>query len=128
MKSIRLVGLLIGLITLLLGCAPSEATVGTEADIRGNITTIHQAEAQRREEGVIGSVLIEGVIQEDTEFDRASVTITDKTRIFEHAGQEHRPVTFESLEIGQRVQARFTGPVMESYPVQATAIEIVILK
>jgi len=128
MKSIRLSVSLIGLISLLLGCAPSGATPSTGADIRGTITDILQADAQSREEGIIGSVLIEGVIEEDTQFDKASVTITDKTRIFEQKGQERLPMTFESLKIGQRVQARFTGGVLESYPVQATASEIVILK
>jgi hypothetical protein len=128
MKSIRLLGLLIGLISLLLGCGPSGTTPGAGADIRGSITDIQQADAQSREEGIIGSVLIEGVIEEDTEFDKASVTITDKTRVLEQKGEDRLSVTFESLKIGQRVEARFTGPVMESYPVQATASEIVILK
>jgi len=128
MKSIRLSVSLIGLISLLLGCGPSGATPSTGADIRGTITDILQADAQSREEGIIGSVLIEGVIEEDTEFDKASVTITDKTRVLEQKGEDRLSVTFESLKIGQRVEARFTGPVMESYPVQATASEIVILK
>ena len=128
MKSIRLLGLLIGLISLLLGCGPSGIIPGAGADIRGSITDIQQADAQSREEGIIGSVLIEGVIEEDTEFDKASVTITDKTRVLEQKGEDRLSVTFESLKIGQRVEARFTGPVMESYPVQATASEIVILK
>jgi hypothetical protein len=128
MKSIRSVGLLIGLISLVLSCGPSGAILDTGADIRGSITNIHQADAQSRDKGIIGSLLIEGVVEEDTKFDKARVTITDKTHIFEQKGEDRRPVRFESLEIGQRVQARFTGPVMESYPVQATAIEIVILK
>lgn len=128
MKSIRLSVSLIGLISLLLGCGPSGATPSTGADIRGTITDILQADAQSREEGMVGSVFIEGVIEEDTQFDKASVTITDKTCIFEQKGQERLPVTFESLKIGQRVEARFTGGVLESYPVQATASEIVILK
>ena len=128
MKSSRLVVLLMGLMVMLVACGPSGAGVGAQADIRGTITNINRADAQSREKGIIGSVLIEGAIEHDTEFDKASVTITDKTGIFQQEGQGTARVTFESLEIGQRVQARFTGPVMESYPVQATASEIVILK
>jgi len=128
MKSSRLVVLLMGLMVMLAACGPSGAGVGTQADIRGTITNINRADAQSREKGIIGSVLIEGAIEEDTEFDKASVTITDKTGIFQQEGQGYIRVTFESLEIGQRVQAQFTGPVMESYPVQATASEIVILR
>lgn len=128
MKSIRFVELFIGLLLLTFGCGTSETTDDIGADIRGNITTIHQADTQRREKDIIGSILIEGAIEKDTQFDRASVTVTDKTRIFELNGQDRRSVTFGSLNVGQRVQAQFIGPVMESYPVQATATEIVILK
>lgn len=128
MKSIRLLGLLMGLTSLLLGCAPSGSAPVAGADIRGTITDIYQADAQSREGGIIGSLLIEGVIEEDTQYDKASVTITEKTRIFEQKGQDRLAVTFESLQIGQRVEAWFTGPVMESYPVQATASEVVILR
>jgi len=35
-------------------------------------------------------------------------------------------VSFEALEAGQQVQLWFTGPVMESYPAQARARQIVI--
>lgn len=128
MKGSRSVVLLLGLMVMLVACGPSGAEVGTQADIRGTITNINRADAQSGGKGIIGSVLIEGAIEEDTEFDKASVTITDKTGIFQQEGQGYSRVTFESLEIGQRVQARFTGPVMESYPVQATASEIVILR
>jgi hypothetical protein len=128
MKSIKSAGLLIGLMTLLLGCGPFGAGEGGQVDIRGTITSIHRADTQSQEEGIMGTVLIEGAVEEDTEFDKASVTITEETRIFEQEGQGRRAVTFEALQVGQRVEARFTGPVMESYPVQATAREIVILQ
>lgn len=109
--------------------SPLQTTpTGKEAHIRGNITVILQADLQGRERGIIGTVLIEGVMEKDTEYDRASVTITNKTRILEQEGQVYRSKTFNDLKAGQKVQARFTGTVLESYPVQATAIEIVILK
>ncbi len=109
--------------------SPSQTTpTGKEADIRGNITVIQKADLQSRERGIIGTVLIEGVLEKDTEFDRALVTITNKTRILEQEGQVSRSKTFDDLRAGQKVQALFTGTVLESYPVQATAIEIVILK
>lgn len=128
MKSIRLAASLIGLVSLFLGCALPGATPDGDADIRGTITSIHPANTESEEKGIIGSILIEGVVEEDTEFDKASATITDETRILEQKGEDRRAVGFEALQVGQRVEARFTGPVMESYPVQATAIEVVILK
>jgi hypothetical protein len=71
--------------------------------------------------------LIEGPIADGTRFDKASVRITSETRIWVQQGAERRPASVEDLADGRQVEARFTGPVAESYPVQATASEIVIL-
>jgi hypothetical protein len=75
-----------------------------------------------------GSILIEGQIENDTSFDKAAVTITTQTHIFEQVGQERRPATFAALQIGQQVEVWFDGPVAESYPVQARASDVMILK
>lgn len=121
-------GMLVGLLSLVLGCARSGSAGNAEADIRGRITSIHRADVRARERGIIGFVFVDGIKERDTKFGKASVRITNKTGILKQEGQDWRPVTFESLKIGQRVEVRFTGPVMKSYPVQANAIQIVILK
>jgi hypothetical protein len=59
--------------------------------------------------------------------DRASVAVTAATRIVDARSGERRVVTVDALAVGQRVEARFAGPVAESYPVQAVAGEVVIL-
>jgi len=128
MDGLRAVGLVIGLLSLVLACSRLSEGEGAAADIRGNVTKIYRADVRGRERGILGSILIEGVGEEDTKFDKASVTITEKTRIFEGRGRGRHPVKFEALELGQRVEARFTGPVLQSHPVQARAREIVILK
>jgi endonuclease/exonuclease/phosphatase family metal-dependent hydrolase len=100
-----------------------------EADIRGRITNIHRARSDNGgSDKLLGNVLIEGVKEADTNFDKASVRVTNETRIFDQRGKERKQVSFDDLKTGQKVAARFNGPVMESYPVQATAVEIVILK
>jgi hypothetical protein len=54
--------------------------------------------------------------------DRASVTITGATRVFAVIeGQDPVPVDYLALRVGGQVEVWFTGPVAESYPVQATA-------
>ena len=98
-----------------------------KVDIRGKITNIHRA-GQDVDDKLLGSILIEGAKEADTEFDKASVRVTNETRIFDERGRERRQVSFYSLKTGQKVSARFVGPIMESYPVQATASEIIILK
>jgi endonuclease/exonuclease/phosphatase family metal-dependent hydrolase len=97
-------------------------------DIRGNITNIHRASADGGNNKLLGTILIEGSKEGDTNFDKASVRVTTETRIFDHRGKERKPASFDTLKKGQKVEARFNGPVMESYPVQTTAGEIVILK
>jgi hypothetical protein len=93
--------------------------------VRGEITSLTLAEGGAGD--VMGTILIEGVLEEDTSHDRASVTVTNQTLILDNRSGESQAMGFQVLEVGQRVEARFTGPVMESYPVQATASEIVIL-
>jgi hypothetical protein len=95
--------------------------------IRGTITLIRLPPPNTATHSV-GSVLIEGVVEADTVYDRASVAVTHQTQIFDQTTVERRAVTFDALQHGQRVQVLFSGPVAESYPVQATAAEIIILR
>jgi hypothetical protein len=37
------------------------------------------------------------------------------------------PATFEVLEVGQLVSATYSGPILESYPLEGGASSIVIL-
>ena len=103
------------------------AHVAGGPSIRGAITTLNAADGSWNA-GILGSVLIEGKLQSDTSFDKASVTVTDKTKIYREDAQGRHLVDFSYLRVGQIVAATFTGAVAESYPVQATAREIVILK
>jgi hypothetical protein len=119
-----IVGLLLYLFLALIGCAPDETTPASPPAIRGSIT---QRSAGTGGE-LLGSILVEGQIEEGTSFDKASVAVTSGTRIFEQVGQNRQPTTFAALQVGRQVEAWFDGPVAESYPVQATASDIVILK
>jgi hypothetical protein len=97
------------------------------ANIRGKAMKVTPATEEAKKKGQLGTVLIEGVKEETTQYDKASVRITDKTKIEKLAGKERKPAKFEDLKVGAKVQAKFTGPVAESYPVQATAGELLIL-
>ncbi len=54
---------------------------------------------------------------------KASVRMTNGTQVLR---QGEGVVSATELRVGQRVKVWFTGPVMESYPLQATAGVIVI--
>lgn len=102
--------------------APAAATAETGADIRGTLTRITTDPDRPGPR-----LLVEGKKEPDTQWDRAWVQITPETRILARQGSTDRPAKPADLAVGQTVEARFTGPVAKSLPVQATAKEIRIL-
>lgn len=132
MKTSSLAGILILLTFILMSCepsSPSPAPIETpmfletkNPSIRGIIKSISTPE------GKITGIYIEGIKEADTTYDRASVGFNDETHFYFYAGGDFMETDATQLEVGQTVEAWFTGSVATSYPVQAWAIEIVILK
>ena len=60
-------------------------------------------------------------------YDRAMVRTTADTVVWAPAGEDRRTLTAGDLRDGLRVAVRFTGPVAESYPVQAVAADVEVL-
>jgi len=123
MKYIRLFGLLallMGLVVVTVGCASPPKALDTEADFTGWVTEIHPI----GEKGTLGQILVED--QSDKLVAKYMVTIKDETLIFKQDGEERRQVDFEALETTQQVQIWVSGPIMESFPMQATAQQVVI--
>jgi beta-N-acetylhexosaminidase len=109
----------LAIVVMLLGCQSLLAV-----DVRGKITTV----SVNPSNPAIGSVLIEGKLEKDTSVDKASTRVTAQTKVFRMQDGKKVAATFGDLKVGQTVEATFTGPVAESYPVQAAAGEIVILE
>ena len=65
---------------------------------------------------IIGAILIEENPKENWGSAKTWVRITDATRIFKRQEQDLIPALFAELQIGDRAEAWFTGPVAESYP------------
>ena len=98
-------------------------------DIRGRIVEFHQMEKPGPERtAVLGAILLEGAVEDDTQYDKASIAVTRSTRIFRQSAAEQRPAAFADLRVGQVAEAKFAGPVRETYPLQGTAAAIVILE
>ncbi|HHY38988.1 MAG TPA: DUF3221 domain-containing protein [Clostridia bacterium] len=95
----------------LLGCSGGDA--GQEIDIKGKITEVIVGDG-----GDVTGILVEGN-PGDGEYDKARVRIDEETRILE--GKDGENLTSHDLKKGLTVEVIFTGPVAESYPVQATA-------
>jgi hypothetical protein len=112
---------LVALLFLPAGCGGASADV----NIRGSIASL---EAAQNGGDVLGTMLVQGAIEEDTEYDQASVRITRSTKIVAGEGYGASSATFEDLVVGRRVEVAFEGPVAESYPVQATAAQVTIIR
>lgn len=89
--------------------------------IRGIITTLSNPDDN------ITGLLVEGVIESDTLYDKAYIKVTDDTTIFLRENNEYTEMKRSDLKIGQTIEAFFIGPIATSYPVQATAGEILII-
>ena len=86
---------------------PSEAPY-----IQGAITTVKEKQ-----------ILVEENAAEASGSAKASLRLTDSTRILRRSGAAAR---LSDLRVRQRVRAWVAGPVMESYPARAMAAVIVI--
>lgn len=91
-------------------------------DIRGVIQEIYTPG------GSVSGLFVEGKKETDTTYDRAQVGIDEKTKIFKEQEDKYVNATISDLQLGQTVEILFTGPILTSDPVQASALEIVITK
>jgi beta-N-acetylhexosaminidase len=89
--------------------------------IRGEIQKI-----STNTSGNITSLFVEGKIEQDTGHDKASISITKKTKIYEADGK--KKIEASSLKEGMKVEVVFEGSVRTSYPIQADAKTIRVLK
>jgi hypothetical protein len=101
----------------------SQSFSSSQVDVRGAITRIEKGRGE-----LLARVLIKGVKEPDTRVGEAIVNVTAETELFIRRGGERKPAEFAALKKGQRAEARFTGLVIDTNPVQAVAAEITILE
>jgi len=89
--------------------------------IRGTIIDISARE------GRAYGFLVEGVIESDTDYDKAFIGITETTRIYLETDSGYEVADPDQLTVDMKVEVLFTDIIMESYPVQAEADEILII-
>ena len=103
-------------------CTSATKPIETEADFIGFITEIHSLQ----ERGISGQIAAES--HADKIVTKYVVTIEDETLILKQDGNNLHKAAFSALETKQWVQIWFSGPVMESWPMQATAKQVVIIE
>lgn len=93
--------------------SPEQNNVAGKIDIRGLLTEI-----------ATGTILVEGILAEGTQYDKAWVILDENTEIV--SGETGENFAAGNLKAGMMVEVVFGGPVMESYPVQAHARRITV--
>jgi hypothetical protein len=87
--------------------------------IRGTITNLAPIAGR-------GVILVEERPQDQAGSNKASITVNAATRIYRGRVSTSTKGSFGDLRTAQLVEVWFTGPVLTSYPVQATASVILI--
>lgn len=113
MKTLAIVSLLLIACAAPVAAPPPEAQESSvsEPDIRGEVTNIDGARLRIEE------------LPKEERGAKAVVKIADETIIRDSAG---RPASSSAIRTGHIVRVWYTGPVMKSYPLQATAARIEI--
>jgi hypothetical protein len=106
---------------LLVASACGGGAVDRPADITGIVTSV-----SGRTDG--GSVLVESDPSPPTAGQKASVAVTSSTRISRRAQGGDITATMRDLVPGAVVQVWFDGPAAMSYPIQAKALALVIVR
>ena len=99
--------------------ARSNAAPNGPPSIRGTITSVRPLGGQ-------GVILVEERAQDRAGSDKASITVNAATRIYRGRVDASTKGSFSDLRNAQVVEVWFAGPVLTSYPVQATASVILI--
>jgi len=99
--------------------ARADAAPSGSPSIRGTITSLTPIAGQ-------GVILVEERPQDQAGSNKASVTVNAATRIYRGRVSASTKGSFGDLRKGQQVEVWFNGPVLTSYPVQATASVILI--
>ncbi len=71
----------------------------------------------------LASLRVEAVPGEEAGSDKAMVRIEQGTHLLNASGQK---IGLSQFKVGRKVRAWFTGPVRESYPVQADASTLIL--
>jgi hypothetical protein len=117
--STALLLLLIAAVLVLLLMSRGDAAPNGPPSIRGTITSLTPIAGQ-------GVILVEERPRDQAGSNKASVTVNAATRIYRGRVSASTKASFSDLQAGRLVEVWFAGPVLTSYPVQATASVILI--
>lgn len=72
------------------------------------------------------TILVRGKPEQGAQYDAASIRVTEEAKVFRGSREAPELASPQDIAQGARVSVWFTGPVAESYPVQASAGTVLI--
>ena len=113
-------------LTIAAACATKVALPSRDPEVRGIVTAVTPSEAGETGGERLGTLRIEENPADSSGSPKWVLTITANTIVLVRPGEITEPASFQRLVTGQRVDAWITGPVRESYPMQAEASHILV--
>jgi hypothetical protein len=92
--------------------------------LQGRIKKIHPADGSPPAQRILGTILAEG--KRGSEIIEAAIGITIDTQIFKEEGGKKKPGNFGDFKVGQWICIQFSGPILQTHPIQGEAKEIII--
>jgi hypothetical protein len=121
MTSLAFVGALVAAALALTACAPTQPS-GDGPQLLGVVTTVDAA-GKTPQLLVVWDTRLGGQL----EYDAASLAVPRSANVFRrNTDASYTRFPAQDLKVGDVVEVRITGPVRESYPVQADADQIVV--
>jgi hypothetical protein len=113
---------IVGLMFIAASCASKGKPIETEPDFTGFITEIHLSQGN----DISGQISIES--DADKIVTKYSITIKSDTLLFRQEDGKLRNISFATFETKQWVKVWLSGPIKESWPLQGTAKQVVIIE
>ena len=126
MRPLATLPLLVCALSIAAACATKVALPSRDPEVRGVVTAVTPAAAGESGDQPLGTLRIEENPADSSGSAKWVLSITGNTIVLVRPGEVTEPASFERLVIGQRVEAWITGPVRESYPMQATASHLLV--
>jgi hypothetical protein len=99
------------------------ATGGEHWDMTGKIVGVCTADNNSTD---ANSILVQGTVISGNQQANVTVRITNDTQLFSKNGNQRNQINFSDLKSGQSVSIQFKGPILQSYPPQASGSLVLV--
>lgn len=123
MRTAIAIPLLLALSLTVAGCRTTTALPDRDPDITGVITHVSAVQGPNS----LGTIRVEANPADSSGSPKYVLTLTRGTILVVRPNEITEPLDFAQVMVGQRVSAWITGPVRESYPMQATASHVLVM-